>query len=100
MVSRIVSLGRRCGRCARDRPARLVADISGGPKALIGKTEAWAALAECRHLERVFRAARAGAGYRADPDQFGRLLDRAGLQTSNFGLGSPRFALGGLKKSA
>ena len=35
-----------------------------------------------------------------DPDQFRAFLDRAGLQASDFGLGTPWFALGGLKKSA
>jgi hypothetical protein len=41
----------------------------------------------------------AGAGNRVDPDQFGVLLDGAGLQAGDFGLGPPRFALRGLKKS-
>ena len=68
--------------------------------AFVGKTEGADVFAERSDLERVFRTADAGTGNRADADQFRRLLDRAGLQASDFSLGPPRFALGGLKKSA
>src|SRR5215207_2676518 len=100
IISLIVSLGRSCRRRARDRPARLIADISGRPQAFVGKTEAGDVFAERRHFQRIFRAAHTGTGDRVDPDQFRALLDRTGLQASDFGLGTPRFALGGLKKSA
>jgi Na+-driven multidrug efflux pump len=69
-------------------------------RALRAKAEAGDVVAERRHLQRVFRTAHARTGDRVDPDQFRALLDRAGLETSDFGLGTPRFALGGLKKSA
>ena len=83
----------------RDRPRRLIANACGRPEAVVGKTEAAAAFAERRDLERILRAANAGAGNRVDPDQIGILLDGAGLQAGDFGLGPPRFAFRGLKKS-
>ena len=55
---------------------------------------------ERRHVQRIVRATPAGTGNRVDSDQFRAFLDRAGLQASKFGLGTPGFALGGLKKSA
>jgi len=90
---------RRGGRRLRDGPARLSADACGRAEAVVGKTEAAAAFAERRDLERILRATDAGAGNRVDPDQIGVLLDGAGLEAGDFGLGPPRFALRGLKKS-
>jgi hypothetical protein len=87
-------------RRLRDRPAWLIANTCGRPEAIISKTEAAAAFAERRDLERIFRAANSGAGNRADPDQFGILFDGAGLQAGDLGLGPPRFALRELKESA
>ena len=87
-------------RRLRARPARLIADGAGRPQILVGKSERAAAFAKGRDLERKLRAANAGARNRVDPDQFGGLLDRAGFQACDFGLGPPRFALLGLKKSA
>ena len=72
----------------------------GGRPEIVGKTEGAAAFAKRRHLERIFRAADPGPGNRVDPDQFGVLFHRPGLQACQFGLGPPRFALRGLKKSA
>ena len=100
IISLIISPGRRCRRRARNRPARLIADIAGRPQAFVGKAETGDVVAERRHFQRIFRAAHAGTGDRVDPDQVRALLDRAGLQASDFGLGTPWFALGGLKKSA
>src|SRR4029078_683763 len=75
-------------------------DIAGRPQAFVGKAEAGDVVAERRHFQRIFRAAHARPGDRVDPDQFRALLDRAGLQASDFGLGAPWFTLGGLKKYA
>ena len=93
-------LGRHRSRRARDRPTGLVADIAGRPQAFVGKTEAADVFTKRRDLERVFRATNAGAGNRADTDPLRGLLDRAGFQASDFGLGPPGRALGGLKESA
>jgi hypothetical protein len=87
-------------RRRRDRPARLIADVCGRAETVVGKTETAAAFAERGDLERILRAADAGAGNRVDPDQIGVFLDGAGLQAGDFGLGPPWFALRGLKKSA
>ena len=72
----------------------------GGRRSFVGKAETAAAFAERCDLERKLRAADAGARNRVDPDQFRALLDRAGLQASDFGLGPPWLALRELKKSA
>ena len=84
----------------RDRPARLIADGAGRPQIIVGKAETAVALAEGCDLERKLRAANTWARNRVDPDQIGVLFHRAGLQACDFGLGPPRFALLGLKKSA
>jgi hypothetical protein len=100
LAQRLIGIGLRCGGRRRpDRPARLVADIAGRPQ-LVGETETRAALAEGRDFQRKLRATGAGTGNRVNPDQFGGLLDRTGLQACDLGLGPPRFTLGGLKQSA
>ena len=83
------------------RQVPVVPEVDGKPAPgyVVGKTKRTGAFAECRDLERILRAANSGAGNRADPDQIGVFLDGAGLQAGDFGLGPPRFALRGLKKS-
>src|SRR6185437_13065036 len=84
----------------RYRPARLVADIGRRPQILVGKAVSRARLAERRNLQRKFGAADARPRDRIDPDHIGALFHRARFQASDFGLGPPWFALGGLKESA
>src|SRR6185369_8887289 len=74
-------------------PAWLIADWSGRPQ-IVSKAERPRTFAKGCHFQRVFRTAHAGAGDRLDADALGAFLDRAGFQACDFGLGSPRFALG------
>src|SRR4030088_1551303 len=102
LAHRGVGIRQRLGRWwrwPRHRPTRLIADVRRRAQ-VVGKSKTAAAFAERCDLERILRAANPWTRNRADPDQFGTLFDRAGLQARNFGLGPPRFALSGLKKSA
>ena len=64
------------------------------------KAEAAVAVAERCDLERILRAAHAGAGNRLDPHHLKAFLDRAGFQACELGLGPPRLALGGEESAA
>jgi hypothetical protein len=77
-----------------------IADRRRRPQIVIGKTVHRRALAERCDLQRKLGAAHAGPRDRLDADDLGGFLDRAGFQAGDLGLGTPRFALGGLKKSA
>ncbi len=96
---RIIRSPRRRRSRLADRPARLIADIGGRPQILVGETERAAAFTERRDLEGKFRAANAGARNRAHPHQFGVLLDGAGLQACDLGLGPPWLTLFGEKSA-
>src|SRR5262249_9136290 len=58
------------------------------------KAKGLAALAECRDLEREFRAARPGTRDRVDAHEVRPFPHCSGFQTSDFGLGPPGFTLG------
>jgi hypothetical protein len=82
-----------------NRPAWLISNVRRRPQ-IVDETQAAAKFAEGRDLERIRRTTDPGTRDRANSHQLGVLLDRAGLQAREFGLGPPRFTLGGLKKSA
>jgi hypothetical protein len=90
---------RRRGLLRLHRPARLIANIAGRPQ-IVGETKRAVAFTERGHLERILRAAGAGAGNRLDPHNFEAFLHRTGFQACDFGLGPPRLPLGGLEKPA
>src|SRR3982075_2392848 len=101
LAHRGVGIRRRLGRWwrwPRHRPTRLIADVRRRAQ-VIGKSKTAAAFAKRCALERILRAATPRTRNRTDPDQFGAFPDRARLQARDFGLGPPRFALRGLKKS-